>query len=82
MLLVKNDRIRKSVRAMEKSESRRNRIGGQMAGLYDLEETIGMYNYAHNKPIVCPFMNQNEVYLTGKIYLKVVAGFLVFVMLF
>ena len=66
MLLVKNDRIRKSVRAMEKSESRRNRIGGQMAGLYDLEETIGMYNYAHNKPIVCPFMKQSEVYLTGQ----------------
>ena len=35
---------------MEKSESRRNRIGGisknQMAGLYDLEETIGEGHYA------------------------------------
>ena len=25
-----------------------------------------MYSYAHNKPIVCPFMKQNEVYLTGQ----------------
>jgi serine/threonine protein kinase len=31
---------------MEKSEGRRNRIGGQMAGLYDLEETIGEGHYA------------------------------------
>ena len=23
-----------------------------------------IYSYAHNKPIVCPFMKQNEVYLT------------------
>ena len=25
-----------------------------------------MYSYAHNKPIVCPFIKQNEVYLTGQ----------------
>ena len=25
-----------------------------------------VYSYAHNKPIVCPFMKQNEVYLTGQ----------------
>ena len=31
---------------MERSENRRNRIGGQMAGLYDLEETIGEGHYA------------------------------------
>ena len=24
------------------------------------------YSYAHNKTIVCPFMKQNEVYLTGQ----------------
>ena len=24
------------------------------------------YSYAHNKLLVCPFMKQNEVYLTGK----------------
>ena len=32
--------------SMERSENRRNRIGGQMAGLYDLEETIGEGHYA------------------------------------
>ena len=41
---------KKKVKKMEKSESRRNRIGGisknQMAGLYDLEETIGEGHYA------------------------------------
>ena len=25
-----------------------------------------IYSYAHNKPIVYPFMKQNEVYLTGQ----------------
>ena len=29
-------------------------------------EFFEFYSYAHNKPIVCPFMKQNEVYLTGQ----------------
>ena len=32
----------------------------------DLVVGAETYSYAHNKPIVCPFMKQNEVYLTGK----------------
>ena len=27
---------------------------------------VKWYSYVHNKPIVCPFMKQNEVYLIGQ----------------
>ena len=33
---------------------------------FDLRGVFWIYSYAHNKPIVCPFMKQNEVFLTGQ----------------
>ena len=31
-----------------------------------INPSLYTYSYTHNKPIVCPFMKQNEVYLTGQ----------------
>ena len=40
-------------------------LGKQGYMYYKENEFISVaYSYAHNKPIVCPFMKQNEVYLT------------------
>ena len=59
---------------MEKSESRRNRIGGisknQMAGLYDLEETIGEGHYAVVKLARHVFTGEKVAVKVGQVHLN------------